>query len=330
VTGQPRKRRQWQKTPLPVTVVHVPEHIPTPLEVASAFVSDFWSRYWSPCEAGYHVVRYIAARRIQCMVRCSQSRTRTARRKAEIAQSIQDAQTAAAVARLAAQTRADAYRRACKIQAMAIVSASIRAYVGPYAAVQIQALWRGHRARGHTDKRLQILIEQTPDECKRARYERALAIFRAERARAARARLACVNRRKWARTEFEHSGWRPPGLDPTAAAYTESMLLKHVTSPPKQTYSGMRVNAVTLPIRSEFDQHLVTSPKTINSTWVGIPVANSPKKAKKARLGPPSRPGTITDPTMNAKWLKREHQKDEYVTQYNWLPAKIHSNCNLI
>lgn len=145
------------------------------------------------------------------------------------------------------------------------------------------------------------------------------------------AHLASVERRKWARCDFVHSGWHPE------FKVTETFdPMDFIRKPPKGDDFGVRSHKVKLALQSEWEFTVATED---DNTWIGIPVRARVKPAcGKSTLGPPTRNtlnrpttagGTLAQPTGSATAVKRaklsssEREDNYFDVQYNWVPASF-------
>jgi hypothetical protein len=347
-TGQPRKRRRYNKAKAPASAEPSPRAPPlTAAEVSALYVADFWSCYWCADGAGPTVIRFVAARRIQCMARCHASRCAAAAAHSRAQQRAAEAVTAAVRARAAAQARALHYRSVCRAEAQCVLTRAIKHFLLPYAVLDVQRCWRGYQSRCALALRLEALARNAIKRTERDRYLRALKALRREKRRRVQPRVSRVRRRVFGRSEFDHSGWHPGDSTGSADVSNNEVLSQHVWSPPAVTASGLRIDHIKLPAHSEWDKQLLQQQQqqqspaaaaAANSTlWVGIPVATAARRQPKKPLGPPPRPGTVT--AVSAKWAATksvvnsdsssssagagQQQRDEFVTKYSWLPASL-------
>lgn len=84
--------------------------------------------------------------------------------------------------------------------------------------------------------------------------------------------------------------------------------------------TGVRTLKVLLPPSSERDRVTLVGDK---NAWAGIPVGIAKRKPPPERLGPPPRPGTITDRDGRNPPPSVVGGGDEFLTRYNWIPAPL-------
>lgn len=332
------ERKRWKRPRVPArdATLSGPND---PSSYAVYFVEDFWGRFWSADPGGRWVLQFIASIRIQCLVRRYLSRLR--------------AQHLLSTA-LAAQTVGETMRndrrreeRSKKILARAvyreegvrILRRAVQSYLAPWAAVDVQRIYRGHLGRHLARKRLADLLDELRRRRERERYMRALRRLRKDRRRPFKKPTADKNRRVWGREDFGHTGWQPGAAAAASILAQEgsyTFLEEHTYAPPVQTAAGLRVGTVKLPPETDWDKELLkrAGQESVpsGSLWVGVPISTH-EKSPPRRLGPPPRPGTITAHGLEPFGSTREstsrgstHTRaaaTAFVTKYTWLPASM-------
>lgn len=90
---------------------------------------------------------------------------------------------------------------------------------------------------------------------------------------------------------------------------------------------------VLLPPPSERDRVTLVEDK---NAWAGVPVGIAKRKPPPDRLGPPPRPGTITDADRYGRNLPPSVVAtgggtcSEFLTKYNWIPAPLVGKTSLL
>ncbi|CAM9328919.1 unnamed protein product [Ascophyllum nodosum] len=265
-------------------------------------------------------VRYRAARRIQVQARMQLAR-----------KAIIDRQKTARAARLWGEERrlrrrqreSNAKKRCKQIyrkEGERILEWSLKSFMQPRAVVDLQRVWRGHRARKRTNAHLKRLERKARRQKKYERYLNALAALRG----AGDGRSEQIKRRVWGRTEFIHTGWHPQYNVETPPSMND-----HIWNPPRGSVSGVRTHKILLPPSSEVERRTLTQDR---HAWAGVPVGISWRRSTPARLGPPPRPGTLDAARSVPPLFGAEQGIDGWrmATKYNWLPAPLISKAGLL
>lgn len=187
---------------------------------------------------------------------------------------------------------------------------SVRRMKVPSSALRVQCWWRGVRVRRRMARYRRWLARR--EKWLRER-ERSLAA--AEKLKQLSslnwAQMAQVERRKWARCEFVHTGWHP------AFKITESFNpLDFISKPPKGENFGVRSHKVKLSLKTEWEFTTATEDE---NTWIGVPVGiqELPHSTHKW-LGPLPR-NTLNRPTSQ---VAPQHDGEaRWDVEFNWIPA---------
>eukprot|EP00903_Cladosiphon_okamuranus_P017897 g16470.t1 len=228
-------------------------------------------------------VSYRAARRLQGVVRRKLAFKAAIERRSVALAALKRAEGLRRIRRRREADAGNRYKEACRAEGKRVLDWAFKVFMQPRAVIDLQRVWRGYRTR----KRLAAYLKYLEDKARRRReYQRYLAALAATRGAGGRYSEQ-VKRRVWGRVEFAHTGWRP-----RYEVENPPNMHDHVWTPPRGSSSGVRTLKVHLPPPSERDRVTLVEDK---NAWAGVPVGIAKRKPPPDRLGPPPRPGTITD-----------------------------------
>lgn len=320
----PGERITWVQNKVPSSVDSGQTHKELCLEISHNFVSSLFENLWDrQSGAGYLALRQNSVIRIQCAERCRRSR-KCAREMRAIGLKLK-AESDARWLECKRQERQakKEYRLICRDQAGRLLTLTIKHYLQPWAVVDMQRVWRGYRCRKRLARYLRRLAWLAQREKERRRYLEGLRIIQGRGLDDIHAEW--VRRRVWGRGEFEHTGWHPHGI------LDVGNIQDYIWEPPASEQSGLRIQRVKLPVKSEWCRRIVT---TDPNAWVGVPIPvpdmrQRPKTAQ--RIGPPPRPGTITAHGLDLPLPQTEGTIGKsYRTKFTWLPAPLVSKAPLL
>uniref|UniRef100_A0A7S1U3X0 Uncharacterized protein n=1 Tax=Phaeomonas parva TaxID=124430 RepID=A0A7S1U3X0_9STRA len=282
--------------------------------VEQQFLDDVWGQYWT--NAGESSAAVV----IQCAWRCCAARAEVRRRLAEVLRHRGAAWETHLSVLHEREMRAMASRSVARRVAEHFVWLVLNQYRIPELVPRIQARFRGNKTRRKYRKFHERLIKRRTRRIEIARYKRALTFVHKYRFERNERMQSYQSRRIFARTTWEHTGWKPSFELPPVNMFD------YMDRPPKGEASGLRIPKVRLPLH---DLHDVDTFLKDKNAWLGVPVGVREKKKRKRQLGPaprihPSSQRWYPEIVEEAKGPDERNLVDlttELVTEYTWIPS---------